>query len=110
MNGIHEKRVIRLAYLHHWGWLAAFLIGMVIWTRYMWEILILCSAVNLIWSIIGYRRKWRHIFCSNQISKHEVLTPYSVFWDRVDKTDIYGVPMIFIVIGLCGRISVAMGW
>ncbi len=110
MSSINEKRVMSLAYLHHWGWMIAFIVGMFIWPQYMWEVLILCSTANLIWSVIGYRCKWRHIFCSTQISSHEELTPHCVFWHNVKKSDIYGVPMSFIVIGSCAIFAEAIGW
>ena len=53
-----------------------------------------------IWSLIGYKCKWRHIYCSYQNAYHEKMTPHSIRWHKIRKSDALGVPLIFLVFGI----------
>ena len=58
--------------------------------------------VNSIWTLVGYKLKWKHIFCSYQNTYHCKMTPGAIDWDWIEKKDAYGVPLIFLVIALMG--------
>lgn len=53
-----------------------------------------------IWSLIGYKCKWRHIYCSFQNAYHKKMTPNCVCWDEIKKSDAYVIPLIFLLLGL----------
>lgn len=110
MNDINENRVITLAYLHCYGWIIVLIAGMILWAERFEVALIVGSTVNLIWSVVGYHCKWRHIYCSTQIPTHQPLTPHSVFWHKVDKSDLYGSPMIMMALGFVMILAKIMGW
>jgi hypothetical protein len=55
-----------------------------------------------VWSFVGYKCRWRHIFCSFQNAAHRKMTPERIDWDSVGKYDAYGLPVLFGVLGfLC---------
>ena len=53
-----------------------------------------------IWSLIGYKRKWRHIYCSYQNAYREEMTPHSIQWHKIKKSDAIGGPVIFLAMGI----------
>ena len=57
------------------------------------------SIAFSIWSFIGYKLKWKHIYCSFQNAYHKKMTPNKIRWDQIRKTDAYGMPMVFLVLG-----------
>ena len=94
------KRVIALAYFHRYGWIAV-MTGLAFFVpRSMLSIFGVCCTLFSIWSLIGYKLKWRHIYCSYQNAYHKTMTPNSVQWSKVKKSDAYGVPLIFLILGL----------
>ena len=95
-----EKRIIALAYFHRYGWIAAMLVCMAIWKNRMVLILCLGCLSFALWSFVGYKRKWRHIYCSFQNAYHQKMTPYNIQWNEIKKSDAYGMPLIFLVLGL----------
>ena len=52
------------------------------------------------WTLAGYLLRWKHIFCSYQNVYHHKMTPDQILWSKIKKTDAYGVPAIFGIIGL----------
>ena len=52
------------------------------------------------YSLIGYRLRWKHICCSYQNAYRKEMTPNKINWSKIKKTDAYGVPAIFAVIGV----------
>ena len=95
-----EKKVIALAYFHRYGWIATMMVCMAIWPEQLLCIICTgCIAFSL-WSFIGYKCQWRHIYCSYQNAYHQEMTPHSVRWHQVKKSDAYGVPLMFLIIGL----------
>lgn len=95
-----EKRVIALAYFHRYGWVAAMMAAVAIWTERMPFILCVCCISFSIWSFVGYKLKWRHIYCSFQNAYRQKMTPHCVRWHQIKKSDAYGIPLIFFVLGL----------
>ncbi|MBR6802130.1 MAG: hypothetical protein IKM61_10360 [Eubacteriaceae bacterium] len=94
-----EKKVIALAYFHRYGWIATIMICIAIWTEYMMHILGAGSILYSIWSFVGYKLKWKHIFCSYQNAHYKRMTPDSIRWNQIKKGDAYGVPLIFFIMG-----------
>lgn len=53
-----------------------------------------------IYDLIGYIRRWKHIYCSFQNAYHQKMTPSHIVWSKVKKTDAYGIPAIFGFLGI----------
>lgn len=107
MNKKTRSRIIALAYLHRYAPVLAFLIlpacirfG-IIKTRDGCYIYygISCIVFGL-WSLIGYLLRWRHIYCSDQDSGHNKMTPEDINWSKVSKVDAYGEPIFFFIMGI----------
>lgn len=95
-----EKIIVALAYLHRYGWIAAMMVCTAIWVEKMIGIFSVGCLSFSVWSYVGYRRKWRHIYCSFQDACHQKMTPNHVQWHKVKKRDAYGTPLVFFIIGL----------
>ena len=50
--------------------------------------------------LIGYLLRWTHMYCVYQDAYHQKMTPDRVDWSKIRKTDAYGIPLIFFVIGV----------
>ena len=103
-----EKRIIALAYFHRYGWIAAMMACIAIWPKQMLLIFSVACLSFSVWSFIGYKKKWKHIYCSFQNSYHQKMTPNSIQWNKIRKSDAYGVPLVFCIIGLA--LLVVMMW
>ena len=78
--------------------------------RYLWIVLMLfiddmfLMGIYLIvfglYQFIGYKCKWKHIFCSYQNIYHKKMTPDKINWSKVKKSDAYGLPIIFGILGI----------
>ena len=92
-----ENRIIALAYLHRYG----FLIGMVVCAAVFSQVRYLIFGIGFllyaIWSFVGYKLRWKHIFCSYQNAYHKSMTPNNIRWGWVKKSDAYGIPIIFFI-------------
>ena len=97
---ISEAKIMALAYLHRYGWVAAMLVCIAIWLEQMMYILSAGCIVFSMWSFIGYKCKWKHIYCSFQDSYHQEMTPKNIQWHKVKKRDAYGIPLFFFILGL----------
>ena len=95
-----EKRIIALAFFHRYGWIAAMMICVAVWREQMICILPVGFIAFSVWSFVGYKNKWKHIYCSFQNAYHQKMTPNNIQWHKVKKSDAYGVPLIFLIIGL----------
>ena len=58
-----------------------------------------CILMGL-YELLGYLLKWKHVYCAYQNEYHQDMTPDMVNWRKVRKCDAYGVPIIFIVLGI----------
>lgn len=58
-----------------------------------------CILMGL-YELLGYLLKWKHVYCAYQNAYHQDMTPDMVNWRKVRKSDAYGVPIIFIVLGI----------
>ena len=98
--------VILLAYFHRYVWIAIMIGCMLIWPALSLHILCAGFLIFSIWSFIGYKCKWKHIYCSHQNSSRQKMTPNAIHWNEIDKREAYGIPLIFFVIGLMGLIII----
>lgn len=53
-----------------------------------------------LYNLLGYKLRWKHIYCSYQNSYRLEMTPQNISWDALKKKDVYGVSAIFAVIGI----------
>jgi len=97
-----EKRIIALAYLHRYGWIAIAFLLTLIYPKFLFISFIAFS----IWSFVGYKCRWKHIFCSYQNAYHIKMTPDSIDWNWIKKSDAYLIPIIFFIIGIAGVIII----
>ena len=102
--------VIFLAYMHRYGWIAAMVICIALWPEYIFHIL--CASCLLVsaWSLVGYKRRWRHIYCSYQNAGHQKMTPRVIVWSKISKSEAYGAPLVFLVVGLVMLLVILFGW
>lgn len=91
--------IIALAYFHRYGWLAV-MFALVLILRETLYVFAASTIVYAVWTFVGYKCGWRHIFCSYQNAYHTKMTPERVDWDWIEKNDAYGVPLIFLILGL----------
>ena len=68
--------------------------------QFFYHIMSVSFMIFSVWTWIGYKCKWRHIYCSYQNAYRRKMTPNSICWQQVKKSDAYGVPMIFFIFGL----------
>ena len=102
-HGKTEKRIKALAHLH---W-ASPILGCLISVFFPGAILFysfgITFLVNSIWTFVGYKRRWKHIFCSFQIMSRDPyakMTPNSIRWGWLEKRDVYGMVILEAILGL----------
>ncbi len=98
----NEAGIIALAFFHRYGWIAVMLLFACIFNDYVTHVLISSCIIFSAWTFVGYKCKWKHIFCSYQDAYHCKMTPESIDWDWIDKKDAYGIPLVFLVLALMG--------
>lgn len=101
MHKWKNTAVIVLAYLHRYGLIAVLCVFLAVSQAdtdllYMGIFLLVYS----VWTFVGYRWKWEHIYCSYQNAYHEKMTPNSIQWDHIKLSDAYGIPLIAFLVGL----------
>ena len=94
------KIVVTLAYFHRYGWLATMMVPIMIMPKLMPYTVGICLILFSLWTLIGYKLKWRHIYCSFQNAYHKKMTPYSINWSEIKKSDIYVIFVLFLILGL----------
>ena len=105
----NEGGIIALAFFHRYGWLAVTFLFARIFNDYGIHVLLISCIIFSAWTFVGYKCKWKHIFCSYQNAYHCKMTPESIDWDFIDKKDAYGIPLIFLVLSLVG-IALILFW
>ena len=87
--------IMLLAYIHRY--LFPIILGIfptiakIIGEDYLYELWGCAFLIHALYGIIGYKRKWKHIYCSYQNSNRQKMTPNHIHWDDVKKSDIYGM-------------------
>lgn len=95
-----EKRIMVLAYFHRYGWIVTMMVCAAIWLEQMIYILSVGCLGFSVWSFVGYKNKWKHIYCSFQDAYHQKMTPNNIQWHKIKKSDAYGVSLLFFFFGL----------
>ena len=96
---LSEIGVIILAHCHNIGWMFIMSALMVIKPSLRSYIMSISVILHALWTLIGYKLKWKHIYCSFQEVHHQLMTPNSINWSKIKKSDIYGISAIFIIMG-----------
>ena len=91
--------IIALAYFHRYGWMAV-MFALVLILRETFYVFAASMIGYAVWTFVGYKCRWRHIFCSYQNAGHRKMTPERIDWDSMKKYDAYGLPVVFLVLGL----------
>ena len=92
--------IIALAYFHRYGSFAIVLLCSAIRPElFLWFLSVDCIIFS-IWTFVGYKLRWRHIYCSFQNAYHKKMTPYSINWSKIKKSDIYVIFVLFLILGL----------
>lgn len=92
--------VIALALFHRYGWMAVMTCCALAWREYTAQIIGISCVLFAVWSFAGYKLQWKHIYCSYQDASHRKMTPGSIQWHTMKKSDAYGVPLVFLILGL----------
>lgn len=103
----HTNLVIALALLHRYGWIAIMTGCTLVWREYAVRIIGIFCVLFAMWSFVGYKLRWKHIYCSNQNASHQKMTPNSIRWHTMKTSDAYGVPLVFLVLGLACLVTAA---
>lgn len=93
--------VIVLAYAHRYVYpLAIVGLSILLDKEYLPLALGIGCILFAVYTLVGYICRWKHIYCSYQNAYHQKMTPNDIRWHTVKKTDAYGVPVIFGILGL----------
>ena len=60
----------------------------------------ICCILFALYELIGYIRRWKHIYCSYQNVYRQEMTPHDIRWNKIEKKDAYGIPAIFGIFGI----------
>ena len=104
---VKERRIIALAYLHRYGWIVPLVLCIAVCPEQTLCILSVACLSHSVWSFVGYKMKWKHIYCSFQNAYHHEMTPNNIQWHKIKSSDAYGLPLVFFIMGL---ISLAVLW
>ena len=96
-------KVEKLALLNRYVFPIVAIIGpmLVAWLL-KWDVLIplgLGCYVFGAYQLIGYKKRWNHIYCSIQLFRKQQMTPENIQWDRVRAFDATALPIAFVVLG-----------
>ena len=96
-------KVEKLALLNRYVFPIVAIIGpmLVAWLL-KWDVLIplgLGCYVFGAYQLIGYKKRWDHIYCSIQLFRKQQMTPENIQWDRVRAFDATALPIAFVVLG-----------
>ena len=94
-------RIIALAYFHRYG-LCLLILAMLLFRSAVGFIFAWSGGFIAygIWTLVGYKRRWRHIFCSFQNARRERMTPYNTGWGQIKKSEIYGTFYGSLILGV----------
>ena len=63
---------------------------------------LLVTSIGMIlyglYNYVGYKCQWKHIYCSYQYGNHQKMTPDNIKWNQVEKSDVYFIPMLSVVL------------
>ena len=105
LNRTQRRRliIILLAYAHRY----LFPLLIVILPLHTGQATILTMGIGFwvksIYDFLGYKLRWKHIFCSYQDTCRKEMTPDHINWSLMKKSDAYGMS---IVSGVCGLLMI----
>ena len=104
---IHKRRIIILAFFYIYGYMVLFpliLFPILIFSLFKENVLALLMGIDFILfalhSLVGYVCRWKHIYCSYQHIHRKRMTPNNICWAKMKKSDAYGIPVIFALLGI----------
>ena len=100
MDNATVKRIKFLAYLHSYALIPVLLLSWLVFREHGFYAIASGFIAFALWSFLGYKLKWKHIFCSYQKTYHEKMTPERINWKKIKKADAYGIPLVFALLGL----------
>ena len=59
--------------------------------------------------VIGYRCRWKHIFCAWQLLHRQSMTPNDIRWHMIKKSDVYSLFAIETIIGVVSTMIHLLG-
>lgn len=76
--------------------------SMTLWVEKEYSLLAMGMGAILyaVYGVVGYRCRWKHIYCAFQSTRREPMTPENIRWHRMKKKDAYTEPVIFGVLGM----------
>ena len=86
--------------MHRYGWIVVAFGCIAVFNKKALCIMGIAFILFSVWSFVGYKCKWRHIYCSYQNAYHQEMTPYTIRWHKIKKSDAYGMPIIFTILGI----------
>lgn len=94
----YERRVIFLARMHKYVHPIVFILLPVL----LGSVLVAGIGCLLfaLYDLVGYRLRWRHIYCYIQDGKRLEMTPNNIKWYELDNDDIFGTPAILGFVGI----------
>lgn len=97
MKKTNKRQIIILAYANRYFYPILILVFVLYCNFLLTGIALLVFST---YQFIGYKCKWKHIYCSYQNAYRKKMTPNNINWNKVKKSDAYGIPVIFGVIGI----------
>ena len=96
-----RSQIIFLAYVHRYLCpVLVIVLPVLLGGPYTLLIMGIGCLIFALYSLIGYRLRWKHIYCSYQKVNRQKMTPDNVSWGRIKKSDAYGTPAMFAVMGV----------
>lgn len=99
--------VTALALFHRYGWIAVMTCCAIAWREYSVRIMGIFCVLFAGWFFAGYKLRWKHIYCSDQNAHRQKMTPNDIRWHTMKISDAYGVPLVFLILGLACLIAAA---
>lgn len=115
---INDRQVVFVKFLAYFlttGFLA-WVIGLALLGRFWFDNeygLVLGIAIGLLtmslYLFLGTIYRFRHVYCMHQNLKHEPMTPNDIYWNTIRKKDLYGIPLLFMGLGLVALLLSLLG-
>ena len=93
--------VITLAYSYRYGLIVIAGVIIALFRTHLGFCIAMCGLFFMMsaYTLIGYRCRFRHIYCAMQNAHLQKMTPDNVRWDEIRKSDIYGSALLYAAIG-----------
>lgn len=66
--------------------------------KYCLLIISVCFLLYGLYNLVGYKCRWKHIYCSCQYGNHEKMTPDNIRWNQIKKSVAYFIPILSLII------------